>query len=47
MTEEQARVYLDNRREVKKLVKEKILKALDVGLPILIDAVFEEKMNDK
>lgn len=29
------------------LAKERNLKALEIGLPILIDAVFEDRMNEK
>lgn len=40
-------MYLDKRAENKRMIKERNLKALETGMPILIDAVFEDKMNEK
>ena len=47
MTEEQARKYLDGKKEKKLIAKEKILKALKDGQQIFIDIVYEKVMNEK
>lgn len=47
MTEEEAREFIKAKREKKKMVKERTIKALESGMPILIDMVYEDKMNEK
>ena len=47
MTEAQARAYLDNIKNQKKLKKEKIKSAMATGQMMILDLVYQEKMNNK
>ena len=47
MNEEEVRAYLDEKKTYKIKAKERSIKALEVGMPILVDMAYESRMNNK
>lgn len=47
MSQEEVKTFMKERKEKKKEEREKVLKAMNTGQVMMIDLVFEEKMNGK
>ena len=47
MTKEEASQFIHEQKQQKQLTREKMQRAVQVGLPILIDCSFEDKMSIK
>ncbi len=47
MSQEEIKTFMKERKEKKKEEREKVLKAMNTGQVMMIDLVFEEKMNGK
>ena len=47
MSEVEKREYLDEKKAKRKEAKDKVRKAMKDGRPILLDLVYEGRMNDK